>query len=38
LYKGSELVANFTANLSTIDVLRAEISNVKECMDPGCEF
>ena len=38
LYKGSELVANFTANLRTIDVLRAEISNVKECMEPGCEF
>ena len=40
MYNGTEreLVASFTANLSTIDVLRAEISNVKECSGPGCDL
>ena len=33
-----ELVSSFTANLSTIDVLRAEISSVKVCLGPGCDL
>ncbi len=33
-----ELVSSFTANLSSIDVLRAEISGVKECIENGCSF
>ena len=38
IYSQKELVSSFTANISTIDILRAEISSVKECMGPGCEL
>jgi thiol-disulfide isomerase/thioredoxin len=34
----SNMVASFTANVTTLNVLRAEISRVKECMDAGCAF
>ncbi len=30
-----ELLSSFTCNLSSIDVLRAEISGVKECIETG---
>lgn len=33
-----ELLSSFTCNLHSIDVLRAEISGVKECIETGCSF
>lgn len=37
IFQGPDkMVASFTANLNTIDVLRAEISSVKDCLDPHC--
>lgn len=39
IFQGQDkMVASFTANLNTIDVLRAELSNVKECLDPRCSL
>jgi thiol-disulfide isomerase/thioredoxin len=39
IFQGKDkMVASFTANLNTIDVLRAEISNVKECLDHRCSL
>lgn len=38
IFEGStgNLMASFTANLSTFDVLRAEISSMKKCTDKNC--
>lgn len=38
IFQGSagDLRSSFTANLTTLDVLRAEISSLKECTDPHC--
>lgn len=39
IFQGSHaMVASFTATLNTINVLRAEISNVTECPDPRCSI
>lgn len=37
-WRDSDLVAAFTANLSTVAVLRAEIARNKECTSPGCDM
>jgi hypothetical protein len=36
LFRGSNLIASFSANLTTVSTLRAEIAANKACVDPGC--
>lgn len=38
LWRDVDLVAQFTANISTVQVLRAEIATHKACTDPGCDL
>lgn len=38
LFSSGEMVASLTANISTFDVLRAEIASLKECTDPECNM
>lgn len=38
LYRSGELVARFSANISTVSVIRAEIASHKECTGPGCSM
>eukprot|EP00890_Picochlorum_soloecismus_P000592 jgi/Picsp_1/1533/NSC_05011-R1_thioredoxin-like 1-2 len=38
LFSSGEMVASLTANLSTFDVLRAEIASLKECAEPECNI
>ena len=38
LFSCGEMVASLTANLSTFDVLRAEIASLKECTEPECNM
>jgi thiol-disulfide isomerase/thioredoxin len=37
LWRNSEMLAGLTANLKTLDVLRAELSSHKDCTVPQCE-
>lgn len=36
LFLNSEMRASFSANLTTVSSLRAEIATNKPCTDPGC--
>lgn len=38
LFSSGDMVASLTANISTFDVLRAEIASLKECTDPECNM
>lgn len=38
LWLGGEIVQSFSANVTTVATLRAEIANFKPCSDPGCEM
>ena len=38
IWRDADIVAAFTANISTVAVLRAEIARSKECTEPGCEM
>ena len=35
---GGALVSSFSANLHTVDKLRAEVAASKACTDPGCSM
>ena len=37
-FLGGALVSSFSANLHTIDKLRAEVAASKACTDPGCSM
>lgn len=36
LWRDCDIVASFTANVTTVSALRAEIAAHKVCTDPGC--
>ena len=36
LWRESDIKASFTANVTTVSGLRAEIASHKSCTDPGC--
>jgi hypothetical protein len=36
MFRGGQQVASFTANLNTINQLRAEIAGNKPCAEPAC--
>lgn len=38
LWRGADIRASFTANVSTVSALRAEIATHKACTDPGCDL
>lgn len=36
MFRGGDLIASFSANVTTVSTLRAEIAANKACVDPGC--